>query len=255
MLKNNRPLLFLRATLFWIVYFTSTILFSIYSIFLRILPIHQRYPLLVYWNRLNIGALKVLCGLDYRVEGVDNLPTGSAVALAKHQSSWETIALAFILPPQVWVLKKELLRIPFFGWGLAALNPIAIDRGAGSTALDQVVEQGRERLENGLWVVIYPEGTRSKPGRKKRYKRGGSVLAVETGFPVVPVAHNAGYFWPKGQFIKRPGTITIRIGPAIHVEGKGAAEVGALAEEWIESQMVELDAEGKRQTGKVLNAS
>ena len=178
---RNRPLLFLRAMLFWTVFATSTIIFSLFAIVLRLIPEHRRYPLLVNWNRLNIWSLKVICGLDYRVEGMENLPTGSAIVLAKHQSAWETIALVFILPPQVWVLKKELLRIPFFGWGIAVLNPIAIDRGAGASALDQVIDQGRKRLEKGLWVVIYPEGTRSMPGKKRRYKRGGSVLAAETG--------------------------------------------------------------------------
>lgn len=252
MIKNNRPLLFLRAIIFWSVFAASTIIFSMFAIVLRLLPEQRRYPLLVNWNRLNIWSLSVICGLDYRVEGLENLPTGSAIALAKHQSAWETIALAFILPPQVWVLKKELLRIPFFGWGIAVLKPIAIDRGAGGTALDQVIEQGKKRLEKGLWIVIYPEGTRSMAGKKRRYKRGGSVLAVETGFPVVPIAHNAGHFWPKNQFIKLPGTITVRIGPTIGVKGMDAKEVNILAEEWIEGQMVELDAEGVRQTGNAV---
>ena len=249
---GNRPLLLIRAMLFWIIFLISTIVISLFALVLRLFPEYWRYTLLVSWNRLNIWSLKVICGLNYRVEGLENLPTGSAVALVKHQSAWETIALAFILPPQVWVLKKELLRIPFFGWGIAVLNPIAIDRGAGASALDQVVEQGRERLKKGLWVVIYPEGTRSKPGKKRRYKRGGSVLAVETGFPVVPIAHNAGHFWPKNQFIKLPGTITVRIGPVIEVQGKGAKEINIQAEEWIERQMVELDADGARQTGNAV---
>ncbi len=249
---NNRPFLFFRSMLFWGGFATSTVVFSLFAIILRLFPEHRRYPLLVNWNRLNIWSLKVICGLGYRVEGLEYLPTGSAIVLSKHQSAWETIALAFILPPQVWVLKKELLRIPFFGWGIAVLKPIAIDRGAGTNALDQVIEQGRKRLEKGLWVVIYPEGTRSMPGKKRRYKRGGSVLASETGFPVVPIAHNAGHFWPKNQFIKLPGTITVRIGPAIEVEGMKAKEINLRAEEWIEAQMVELDAEGVRQTGKAV---
>jgi 1-acyl-sn-glycerol-3-phosphate acyltransferase len=246
--KNNRFLLVLRSLLFWLVFAISTIAFALFSVFLRILPEDRRYPLITNWNQLNIWALKVICGLDYQVEGKENLPSGAAIALAKHQSTWETIALAFILPPQVWVLKQSLLRIPFFGWGLTILKPIAIDRGAGANALEQVVTQGRERLDSGLWVVIYPEGTRSMAGKKKRYKRGGSVLAAETGYPVVPVAHNAGYFWPKNQFIKRPGTITVRIGPTINTKGLNATEINALAEDWIEGQMLELNAQGARQT-------
>lgn len=249
--KYNHPLLFLRAVLFWVVFAPSTIVFSLFAIFLRVLPENRRYSLIVNWNRLNILALKVICGLDYRVEGMENLPDGAAIALAKHQSTWETLALAFILPPQVWVLKNDLLRIPFFGWGLAVLKPIAIDRSAGTSALEQVIEQGRERLESGLWVVIYPEGTRSMPGKKRRYKRGGSVLAAETGYPVVPIAHNAGHFWPKNQFIKFPGTITVRIGQPIETSGLKAEEINTLAENWIEEQMIELDAMGVQQTGNI----
>lgn len=247
--KHNRSLLFLRAVLFWGVFAISTIVFSLFAIFLRVLPEAIRYPLLVNWNRLNIQALKAICGLDYRVEGLENLPPGAAIVLAKHQSTWETIALAFILPPQAWVLKRSLLRIPFFGWGIAVLNPIAIDRSAGASALEQVIEQGRERLESGLWMVIYPEGTRSMAGKKRRYKRGGSVLAAETGYPVVPIAHNAGHFWPKNQFIKFPGVITVRIGPEIETNGLEAEKINRLAEDWIEGQMVELDVQGVQQTG------
>ncbi len=159
--------------------------------------------------------LKHLCGLDYRVEGREHLPGGAAIILSKHQSAWETIAFQEIFPPQTWVLKRELMWIPLFGWALALLRPIAIDRSAGRKAIEQVIEQGRERLQSGIWVVVFPEGTRVAPGTRKRYGMGGAVLAAETGYPVVPVAHNAGSFWPRRGFLKRPGTVRVVIGPVI----------------------------------------
>lgn len=144
------------------------------------------------------------------------------------------------LPPVRWVLKKELLKIPFFGWGLALMEPIAIDRSSGRKAVTQLVEQGRAMLKNGYWVVVFPEGTRAKPGEVKRYKAGGARLAVETGFPVVPVAHNAGEFWPRHSFIKWPGRIKVCIGPVINPDGKTADEVNKEAETWIENKMKEI---------------
>jgi 1-acyl-sn-glycerol-3-phosphate acyltransferase len=161
--------------------------------------------------------------------------------LSKHQSAWETLAFQEIFPPFVFILKRELLWIPLFGWGLALLKPIAIDRDAGRRALDQVVSQGRARLEQGIWVVVFPEGTRVAPGHRRRYKSGGAALAAETGYPVVPVAHNAGVFWPKRSFIKKPGTIRVVIGPPIPTKGKSADEVLDQAEEWIEQTMARLE--------------
>lgn len=140
-----------------------------------------------------------------------------------------------IFPPQTWVLKRNLLLIPFFGWGLAMTRPIAIDRSAGKKALKQVINQGTERLRRGLWVVIFPEGTRTAPGQQKRYAIGGAMLAQKSGFPVVPVCHNAGEFWPKQGFIKRPGDITLVIGEAFDPAGMKAAEINSKVEEWIES--------------------
>lgn len=205
------------------------------------LPFATRYRLISAWARFQLIMLKHLCRLDYRVEGREHLPGGAAIILAKHQSAWETIAFQEIFPPQTWVLKRELLWIPLFGWALALLRPIAIDRGAGRRAIEQVIEQGRERLQSGIWVVVFPEGTRVAPGTRKRYAMGGAVLAAETDYPVVPVAHNAGSFWLRRGFLKRSGTVRVVIGPVIDSRGKTAEEIIRRTEEWVENKMVELE--------------
>jgi len=206
-----------------------------------VLPFALRYRLISAWARFQLIVLKHLCRLDYRVEGREHLPGGAAIILSKHQSAWETIAFQGIFPPQTWVLKRELLWIPLFGWALALLRPIAIDRSAGRKAIEQVIEQGRERLQSGIWVVVFPEGTRVAPGTRKRYAMGGAVLAAETGYPVVPVAHNAGSFWLRRGFLKRPGTVRVVIGPVIDLRGQTAEAIIKQAEAWIEKKMVELE--------------
>ncbi len=172
--------------------------------------------------------------------GLENLPNTPSVILSKHQSAWETIAFQTIFPPQAWVLKRELLWIPFFGWGLAATRPIAIDRSQGVRALDSVVKQGIQRIEEGRWVVVFPEGTRTAPGEKGRYNPGGAMLASKAQVPVVPVAHNAGEFWPRRGFIKKPGTITVSIGPPIETKGRKAKQINAEAEAWTENEVEQL---------------
>lgn len=209
-----------------------------------VLPFALRYRLISAWARFQLIVLKHLCRLDYRVEGREHLPGGAAIILSKHQSAWETIAFQGIFPSQTWVLKRELLWIPLFGWALALLRPIAIDRSAGRKAIEQVIEQGRERLQSGIWVVVFPEGTRVAPGTRKRYAMGGAVLAAETGYPVVPVAHNAGSFWLRRGFLKRPGTVRVVIGPVIDPRGRTAEAIIKQAEEWIEMKMVELEKTG-----------
>ncbi len=204
------------------------------------LPFPLRYRFTRQWARFGLWWLKTTCRLHYRVEGREHIPDRPTIVMSKHQSAWETLALQMLFAPQVWVLKRELLWVPFFGWGLAALRPIAIDRKSGRRAIEQVVELGRQRLDDGCWVVIFPEGTRVPAGRKRRYRMGGAALAAQTGYPVLPVAHNAGEFWPRRGFIKRPGTIQLVIGPPIEARGRGATDINADVEAWIEGTMARI---------------
>jgi 1-acyl-sn-glycerol-3-phosphate acyltransferase len=230
-----------RSVLFNILMWGSVAVYAPLSLLTIVLPFSWRYRIIRQWARWQMFMLIKLCGLHYRVEGREHLPPGAAVILSKHQSAWETIAFQEIFPPQTWVLKRELLWVPLFGWALALLRPIAIDRRAGRKAIEQVIEQGRERLQSGIWVVVFPEGTRVAPGTRRRYGVGGAVLAAATGYPVVPVAHNAGSFWPRRGFLKKPGTVRVVIGPVIDPRGRKAEEIIKQTEEWIETKMAELE--------------
>ena len=213
-------------------------------------PPLARYRFTSQWARFHIWLLGSICGLRYRVEGARALPRGrTAVVLAKHQSSWETLAFQQIFPPQVWVLKRELLWVPFFGWALALLDPIAIDRGAGRKAVQQIIEQGRQRLESGRWVVVFPEGTRMAAGQQRRFGIGGAALAAATGYPVVPVAHNAGHYWPRRGFLKqaRHHPRGDRAGRSI-AAANTAKEINRLAETWISETMARIEAESAGQS-------
>lgn len=192
------------------------------------------------WAHFIVWWLKLTCGLTHSVEGRENIPNQPCVILSKHQSAWETIAFQTIFPAQAWVLKRELLRIPFFGWGLAMTQPIAIDRRQGLKALDSVVKQGIDRLQQGRFVVVFPEGTRMAPGARGRYNPGGAMLAVKAQAAVLPVAHNAGKFWPRHGFLKKPGEIKVVIGPLIPVKNKRAKQVNEEAKQWIESTVAQI---------------
>jgi len=201
-------------------------------------PMGQRYRLAAWWARhVMMPTVRGVLGIRCRVIGQENLPAGTSVILSKHQSAWETMAFLDIFPPITYVLKRELLWIPFFGWGLARLPIVSIDRSAGKDALRQVVDTGKQRLAEGYSVVVFPEGTRAPVGGQKRYKIGGPTLAVAAGVMVVPVAHNAGEFWRRNAFLKRPGEVVVSIGPAISTAGRTPDEVSAAAEAWIEGEM------------------
>ncbi len=231
-------MLFLRALLFAICQVISTLIFAPLSVLAGMLPFQARYRFISLWNYFSLWCLDKICGLRYTVEGREHIPSGPCVILCKHQSAWETYALSCIFAqPLTLVCKRELLWIPFFGWGLAMTEPIAIDRSASRRVLDQLIGQGTERLKDGRSVVIFPEGMRVAPGEKRRYAIGGALLAEKSGYPVLPIAHNAGKFWPRKSFIKYPGTIRVVIGPVITSVGKSAAEINALAEEWIDGAM------------------
>ena len=184
------------------------------------LPYRMQFAMARGWARCSLWMLHHLCGLTFTVEGRERIPSGNHVVMSKHTSAWETIALFVIFPPQVWVLKRELLWIPLMGWGLKLLRPIAIDRGAGHRAVNQVIEQGKERLGESLWVIIFPEGTRVARGQTRKYGLSGALLAEAAARLVVPVSHNAGDFWPRRGIMKKPGTVRLIIGEPIQAGGK-----------------------------------
>lgn len=233
-----RLTLFLRSLLFSLLIAVATIIWSIGCLFFAPFPYARRYYLTTRWNVFVIWSARVICGIRYQVRGMEHLPDAPAVLLSKHQSAWETIFYPTLMPrPLVYVFKKELNYIPFFGWGIALLRMIPIDRSKGRDAFAQVVAHGRQRLADGQWVIMFPEGTRIPVGRSGKYKQGGPRLAVETDTLVIPIAVNAGECWGKGSFIKYPGLITVSIGPAISPQGMDPVQLSQQVEKWIESEM------------------
>lgn len=233
-----RFILFLRSLIFFIVMTVVTVPWACICFIALPLPYKSRYYITSRWNVFMIWLAKALCGIRYQVRGMENLPDQPVILLCKHQSAWETIFLLCKMPrPLIFVLKKELLYLPFFGWALALLRMIPIDRSSGRDAFAQVVVHGRKRLADGQWVIMFPEGTRTAVGGQGKYKGGGARLAVETDTVVVPIACNSGECWPKNSFSKKPGLITVSIGPPISPQGKSAGELMQLVENWIESEM------------------
>jgi 1-acyl-sn-glycerol-3-phosphate acyltransferase len=238
----SRALVLLRSVVFLLIQAALTIVWSVVSLLTFPFKPITRYRIITIWSRIVVWLAKVICGIRYEVRGLENLPRRASIVLAKHQSAWETIAFEVFLPPQVWVLRRSLLRVPFFGWGLAMMSPIAIDRSAGMQALKQTLAQGRDRLAQGFWIIIFPEGTRIPPGQRGRYQVGGAWLAVRTGAPVVPIAHNAGHLWRKNAFLKLPGMITVSIGEPIDPAGLKPEELNRRVEDWIENEVARLPA-------------
>jgi 1-acyl-sn-glycerol-3-phosphate acyltransferase len=231
----------LRSLIFNLGMWIMVIPYALLTLALIPMAAPKRSHIIAGWARFVVRWLGLACGLNYRVIGAENIPDHPCVILAKHQSAWETIAFQAIFPPQIWVLKRSLLLIPFFGWALWALKSIAIDRSAGREALKQLVSQGKDRLALGLSVVVFPEGTRIAPGEKGKYQIGGAWLATHTGATVLPVAHNAGEYWRKNSLLKHPGTITVSVGKPINATGMKADELNKMVEDWIESEMARLD--------------
>ncbi len=226
----------LRSALFTLALVLLTPPYALLAIATFPLPRRTRYRVIAGWSWIVVRLARALCGIRWQVEGREHIPAQPAVILSKHQSAWETLAYQEIFPPQSYLLKRELLWIPFFGWGLALMSPIAIDRTRGRAALRALGRRGEERLAQGFWVVVFPEGTRVAPGERRKYQVGGAWLATHCKVPVVPVAHNAGRVWPRNAFLKRPGMITVRIGAPIETAGRDPATVNRLAEAWIEKQ-------------------
>lgn len=243
--RRPGPSLYTRATAYWAVWAVTTVAWGLALGTLGwLLPPGGRYRVARSWCVLQIHALRRICGLRWRLEGREHIPATPHIFFAKHQSTWETMALVVLLPPHVHVLKRELLRVPFFGWGLAAVRPIAIDRAAGRAAVEQMLRQGRERLARGRSVMIFPEGTRVRPGETARYRMGGAVLAAETATPVIPIAHNAGEFWPRHSFVKWPGEISVIIGEPIATAGKTPEQINAEVRAWMDARMERIGGRG-----------
>jgi 1-acyl-sn-glycerol-3-phosphate acyltransferase len=234
--------LFLRSLLFALGMLIISPIFALLVVFIA--PFCSNVAcsrMASYWARCSLFWLKLTCNLGFEVRGRENIPNHPSIILCKHQSAWETIALQVIFPPQIWVLKRELMYIPILGWAWWAMNAIPIDRSAGREALKKLVMHGKDRLAKGLWVVIFPEGTRIAPGTRSKYHIGGAWLAAQTQTTVVPVAHNAGLFWRKNAFLKYPGTIVLSIGKPIETAGLKADALNQQVEDWIESEQLTLN--------------
>jgi 1-acyl-sn-glycerol-3-phosphate acyltransferase len=238
------PSVVVRSAFFFVGQFLSTLLIGPAMVLARSAPFETRYGLANRWVRFNLWLLKAVCGLGYEVEGREHIPPGAGLILCKHQSAFETLALQAIFPPVVFILKQELLRIPVWGWAMATQEPIAIDRGARTHALKQILRDGEARIRAGRWVVLFPEGTRVAPGVKGTYGGSGGMLAQRAACAVVPVAHNAGEYWTKNGFLKFPGTIQVRIGSPLDGAALTGGEINRRAEAWIEGTMAEISGAG-----------
>jgi len=232
----------LRSLLFALYQMLVTAIYAILVLLLFWLPPLPRFRFITGWCLLNLVGARLICGIRHRVIGAENIPPRADphIVMSKHSSTWETLSLNFLFPPLAFVAKKELLSIPFFGWAFTLASPITIDRKAGQDAMTQIVTQGRERLRQGFWIVVYPEGTRIRAGTRAHYKSGGARLAIALGIPIVPVAHNAGYLWPKGMLGKQAGTVTVSIGPPIRPKGDDMQRLIGEVESWIENEVARL---------------
>jgi len=229
-----------RSLLFNVGFIVITIVWALLCVFVVPLPYRWRYGFISGWAIVNLWWLRITCGITHDVKGVENIPDRACVVLSKHQSTWETLFFVAYLPPMAYILKRELLFVPFFGWGLALTEPIAIDRRSGRKAVQSIIETGTRLLRLGRWIVVFPEGTRIAAGHKGRYGVGGAVLAERSGFPVLPVAHNGGELWPRRSFVKKTGVITVVFGELMETEGLSAEQVNRQSERWIESTMVQI---------------
>jgi 1-acyl-sn-glycerol-3-phosphate acyltransferase len=230
----------LRSLLFTVYMMASACLFGLVMALCFWLPYRAEFAIARAWARILFWMLDRLCGLKYVVEGRERIPQGNHIVMSNHTSAWETVAQFLIFPPQVWVLKRELLWIPFVGWGLKLLRPISINRGEGHRAVNQVVEQGKARLADGLWVIIFPEGTRVVAGETRKFGVSGALLSIASGKSIVPLAHNAGTFWPRRGFLKKPGTVRVVIGEPIEPNGKNPRQLNEEVRQAIEAGLARI---------------
>ena len=233
----NRAVLYIRSLLFWIFSISATLIMALPVLGSSLFSYHVASAAAKFWARMNLFGLQLFCNLSYEVEGRENIPEEGCVVLSKHQSTWETYFLFGTMSNSAFVAKKSLLWIPIFGWAIAALRFIMIDRKAGRSAIAQMIDQARDRLSRNINVIVFPEGTRMRPGADTNYRIGGAAIAEQTGADILPVALNSGEFWPRMGFVKWPGTISVRIGPPIKSEGKTAAILLSETQAWIETEM------------------
>ena len=229
-----------RSALFWLLQIVNTLIMGVPVIVCGLISFRVGYWFAVQWNRINVWALRLICGVTWQVDGRENIPTTPCVVMAKHQSTWETYFLPMLFSPGAYVAKRSLLFIPVFGWALYVLKFIMIDRKSGRSAMQQMCEQAADRLALGRWIIVFPEGTRRPVNAEPNYRIGGAMIAQSVPADILPVALNAGEFWPRMGFIKWPGVITVSIGPVITSEGKTAAEILAQTQHWIEGRMQEI---------------
>ena len=236
-------MLVLRSLLFYVGYVCITLVWALLSLAVAwAMTLPRRFDFIIgCWTRMALWWLKVACGIRVQVRGLDNIPRKPCILLVKHQSAWETLWTQTLVTPQATLVKRELLNIPFWGWAFAMVRPIAIDRSAPRAALRRFVEEGRDRLERGMYVTLFPEGTRLPPGAQGRFQRGGAALAVATGTPIVVIAHNAGRHWPRG-LVKQPGVIAAEISPPFATSGKKSSEINVLCEFWLRDTMARLES-------------
>ncbi|MDP2902637.1 MAG: lysophospholipid acyltransferase family protein [Methylovulum sp.] len=239
--QGSKIKLYFGSTVLLICMVSSSLVFGPLVLLCYPLPFSVRYRLASLWVSFVMLIAQVFCGIHHEIEGLEHIKgIKTAIVLSKHQSAWETIALRLILPTQTALLKRSLLWLPVWGWALATLKPIAIDRQNQRAALKTLLKQGKACLSDGIWVVVFPEGTRTAPGEVKKFNAGGAILAEKSGYPVIPVAHNAGHCWSRNSFLKYPGTITVKIGPVIESKGRKAAQINKQAAEWIAQAMTGL---------------
>jgi 1-acyl-sn-glycerol-3-phosphate acyltransferase len=237
--QADKPKNYLGSTLLFIGIFSTATLAGLFILLAIPFSFALAYKFSAIWCHVVLWMAKVFCGVHYQVEGLEHINKDqAAIVLSNHQSAWETLALRHILPTQVVLLKRSLVWLPIWGWALGSLKSIVIDRKSQTKALRALLEKGETSLKEGLWVIVFPEGTRTEPGKVRKFSAGGAMLAQKSGFPVIPLAHNAGDCWPRYSFLKYPGLIKVKIGPSIETEGRKASDINAEAENWVRQAMM-----------------
>lgn len=223
----------IRSAIFWILFLPMVLILASLLSLAFFMPLGFRIGIVHVWIGYSLVCLRLVCGLKYRVEGLENIPDQGSIVMSKHSSTWETIAIQRFFRPMVWVVKRELTWIPFFGWALKSMNAIALNRGTGRKAINQLVQESGHRMDQGRILMLFPEGTRVPPGQTRPFKLGGAIVSQRTGYSVLPIAHNAGEFWPRHSWIKWPGTIRVVIGKPINPEGKTPEQIIKEVASWI----------------------